>query len=71
MKVKQAAKIIVFCLIFVVLFNYVYKVLSWKDTAGDYYSSMESFYALDDNVMDVLFLGSSHCYCSIKNSYFN
>lgn len=69
MKVKQAAKIIVFCLIFVVLFNYVYKVLSWKDTAGDYYSSMESFYALDDNVVDVLFLGSSHCYCSIKNSY--
>ncbi len=69
MKVKQAAKIIVFCLIFVMLFNYVYRVLSWKDTAGDYYSSMESFYALDDNVVDVLFLGSSHCYCAVNNSY--
>ncbi len=69
MKVKQAAKIIVFCLIFVILFNYVYRVLSWKDTAGDFYSSMESFYELDENVVDVLFLGSSHCYCSINNSY--
>lgn len=69
MRVKQAAKIIVFCLIFVVLFNYIYRVLSWKDTAGDYYSSMESFYALDEDVVDVLFLGSSHCYCSINNSY--
>lgn len=69
MKVKQAAKIIVFCLIFVVLFNYIYRVLSWKDTAGDYYSSMETFYNLDENVVDVLFLGSSHCYCSVNNSY--
>ncbi len=65
---KKMIKIILFCLIFVILFGEVYRVLSWKDTAGDYYSSMDSFYQLEENTVDVLFLGSSHCYCSINNA---
>lgn len=65
---KKAVKIIVFCIIFVILFSEVYRILSWKDTAGDYYSSMDSFYQLEENTVDVLFLGSSHCYCSINNA---
>ncbi len=65
---KKIIKVILFCLIFIILFCEVYRILSWKDTAGDYYSSMNSFYELEDNTVDVLFLGSSHCYCSINNS---
>ncbi len=64
MKVKNIAKTIVFCMIFLFLLNRIYAIFSWKDTAGDYTSSMEVFYGLEENVVDVLFLGSSHSYCS-------
>lgn len=65
-KWKNTAKIIVFCMAAAVLFSCTYKVLSWKDTSGGYLSSMESFYSLEEDVVDVLFLGSSHCYCSVN-----
>jgi len=68
MPMKRAIKVILFCLIFTILFGKVYRILSWKDTAGDYYSAMDSFYKLEENTVDVLFLGSSHCYCSINNA---
>ena len=58
MKMKNIAKIIVFCMIFIFLLNRIYDIFSWKDTAGDYTSSMESFYDLEENVVDVLFLGT-------------
>lgn len=41
-----------------------YGVLSWKDTSGDYVSSTQQLYHTPENTMDVVFLGSSHCYCS-------
>lgn len=65
MKIKNTAKIFVFCALFLFLLNRIYDIFSWKDTAGNYTSSMEVFYDLDDNMVDVLFLGSSHCYCSV------
>ncbi len=68
MKIKRVAKIIIFCVIFLVLLNRIYTILSWKDTAGDYYSSVDSFYEVDNGLVDVLFFGSSHCYCSIDPS---
>lgn len=68
MLAKRVIKSVLFCLILMLLMNSVYRVLSWKDTAGDYYSSVNSFYDLEEDVVDVLFLGSSHCYCSIDNS---
>lgn len=65
MKIKNAAKIVIFCILFLFLLNRIYDIFSWKDTAGDYYSSMETFYDLEKDTVDVLFLGSSHCYCSV------
>ncbi len=65
MKIKNAAKIVIFCILFLFLLNRIYDIFSWKDTAGDYTSSMEVFYDLEENIVDVLFLGSSHCYCSV------
>lgn len=62
---RQAIKIIAFCLIGIMLLQRLYQIFSWKDTAGDYKSSVETFYRLDRNSVDVLFLGSSHCYCSV------
>lgn len=62
---RQAIKIIAFCLIGILLLQRLYQIFSWKDTAGDYNSSVETFYRLERNSVDVLFLGSSHCYCSV------
>lgn len=68
MLVKRLIKSVLFCVILMFLLNSTYQVLSWKDTAGEYFSSVNSFYELDEDLVDVLFLGSSHCYCSINNS---
>lgn len=68
MRAKKVIKVVVFCIILGLFLNRVYSILSWKDTSGEYYSSMESLYGLDKDVVDVLFLGSSRCYCSINNS---
>lgn len=68
MRIKRVVKAAAFCIILVVFLNSIYKIFSWKDTAGDYYSSMESFYDLKEDLVDVLFLGSSRCYCSINNA---
>lgn len=43
-----------------------YQVLEWKDTTGDYQSSFQQLYATEDDLMDVVFMGSSHCYAGIN-----
>ena len=68
MLAKRVIKSVLFCTILMLMLNSAYRVLSWKDTAGEYYSSVNSYYKLDEDLVDVLFLGSSHCYCSINNS---
>ncbi len=68
MGMKNIIKAVCFCTILVLFLNHIYGIFSWKDTAGDYVSSMESFYDLEEDLVDVLFLGSSRCYCSINNS---
>lgn len=65
---KKFIKIVVFVILLLLFLNRVYDVFSWKDTAGSYYSSFDSFYQLKDDVVDVLFLGSSHTYCGVNNS---
>lgn len=58
------------CIAFIVLLAMVmlttYNVLKWKDTAGDYLSTTQQMYETEEGLMDVLFLGSSHSYCSIS-----
>lgn len=65
---KKIVKAAVFCIVLTLFLSYIYKIFSWKDTAGDYYSSMDALYNLEENMVDVLFLGSSRCYCSVNNS---
>ena len=65
---KKIVKTIAFCIVLTLFLSHIYKVFSWKDTAGDYYSSMDSLYNMEEDLVDVLFLGSSRCYCSINNS---
>ena len=66
---SRLLKITAFGLILALLLSYTYKVFSWKDGVGDYSSSTETLYNdLDANIVDVLFVGSSHCYSSIRNT---
>ena len=65
MKVKNTAKILIFCILFLFFLNRIYDIFTWKDMVGDYTSPMETFYSLEEDVVDVLFLGSSHSYCSV------
>lgn len=68
MKLKRAVQSILFCIIFILITSRVYQVLSWKDTGGDYLTIFNDFYHMEDNLIDVLFMGSSRCYCAIDNS---
>ena len=43
----------------------VYNVLRWKDTTGEYQSSVDQLYATPEDLIDVVFVGSSHCYFGI------
>ena len=63
---KKVIRGIAFLMITVIIIFGVYKVLKWKDTTGGYVSSTSQLYATENDLMDVIFLGSSHCYCSIN-----
>lgn len=65
---KNTIKITIFLFIAGLLISGTYKILSWKDTTGGYLSSTQQLYATGDNLIDVVFMGSSHCYCSINPS---
>ena len=63
---KKAIRCIAFLIITFLVLIRTYDILKWKDTSGDYLSSTTQLYATKDNLMDVIFLGSSHCYCTIS-----
>ena len=54
----------------VLCFAGAYRVLSWKDTSGSDLSSLSQLYNTEKDLMDVVFVGSSHCYCGIYPPYF-
>lgn len=66
--IKQGASAVCFCLLLILLLKYVYGVFAWKDGAGAYITPVPTFYELDKDTVDVLFLGSSHCYCAVRNA---
>ncbi len=68
MKIKRAVGFLVFVAVFVCSFGLVYKVLAWKDTDGTDTTVFEGLYATEEELIDVLFLGSSHCYCTVNNA---
>lgn len=65
----NSVKVILFTLVMFVVISKAYKIISWKDTTGDYLSSMTQMYHTSENQIDAVFLGSSHCYCSIYPAY--
>lgn len=66
---KKGIRGVCFVVLLVLILRHVYSVLSWKDTAGNYLSSVQQLYHTPEQTMDVVFMGSSHCYCSIYPEY--
>ncbi len=60
---RKAVKVILFTTITLVALYFIYGILKWKDTAGDYASSVEVLKSLPDDTVDVAFVGSSHVFC--------
>lgn len=63
---KKALRFITFCILAFFVITGTYRIISWKDTTGGYLSSTQQLYATDNNLIDVVFMGSSHCYCSMN-----
>lgn len=59
---------IAFLILLGVVLMGTYRIVSWKDTTGDYQSSTQQLYNTDKDLIDVVFLGSSHCYTNIYPS---
>ncbi len=62
---KKAIRCVAFLAILGITIFTVYRVLEWKDTSGDYMSATTQLYATEDELIDLVFLGSSHGYCGI------
>ena len=59
--VKTIIKIFLFSFILVLVCQREYNVLSWKDTPG-----IETLYTSEKDSIDVIFIGSSHSFCSLN-----
>lgn len=64
-KIWNLVKGILFFAVLGLVVSSVYNVLKWKDTTGGYQSVVEQLYATPEDTIDVVFVGSSHCFCGI------
>ena len=63
---KKVIRGIAFLVITAIVILGIYNVLRWKDTTGGYLSTTSQLYATENDLIDIVFLGSSHCYCGIN-----
>lgn len=69
-RIKRICAVACFsALVFLCIFG-TYKVLKWKDTMGEYLSSVDMLKATDKELIDVVFMGSSHAYNGFNPAYF-
>ena len=66
---KSVLRGIVFILLLVLSISGTYRIISWKDTTGDYLSSVQQIQNTGEGLVDVFFIGSSHCYNSVYPEY--
>lgn len=62
---KRAAAVLGFFLLTAACLHKIYDVLRWKDTTGGYLSSIDQLYNTGPGLIDLVFVGSSHCYHGI------
>lgn len=64
-KIWNLVKCILFLAVLGLVISSVYNVLKWKNTNIEYLSSVEQLYNTPEGLIDVVFMGSSHCYCGV------
>lgn len=65
---RNVIKLCAFTTIVIVAGMIFYHVFSWKDTTSTQFNTWEHFYDSKEDTMDVIFYGSSHCYCTINQA---
>lgn len=63
--ITRVVAVLGFVVLTVACLHKIYDVLRWKDTTGGYLSSIDQLYHTDEDLIDLVFLGSSHCYYGI------
>ncbi len=66
---KNVLKGVSFVLLLLLSICGVYRVISWKDTTGEYLSAVQQLQNTGDDLIDVFFVGSSHCYAAVYPEY--
>ena len=66
MKIKSFVCAAIFVTVLLLGLNYLYSVFNWKDTSGDYFSSLDQLHAMDEDIVDVAFFGPSTVYCALN-----
>lgn len=69
-RTRQLLKALIFLSVFFMGIYIMYSVFRWKDTNGDYYSSLDALQSLDDNTVDLLFVGPSFTYAGMNPAYY-
>lgn len=63
--ITKVVAVLGFVVLTVICLHKIYDILRWKDTTGGYLSSIDQLYHTDEDLIDLVFLGSSHCYYGI------
>ncbi|MCD7863918.1 MAG: hypothetical protein LUG61_10550 [Lachnospiraceae bacterium] len=63
---KKWIRGLAFAVILALLIGRTYQILSWKDTYGDYRSSIQQLYHTGNDLMDVVFVGTSHVFDAVN-----
>ncbi len=65
---KNIIKCILFIALIIATLAVIFRVFSWKNATDNGLNIVGHFYETPEDTIDVLFLGSSHCFCTINNS---
>lgn len=63
--IRRSAAVLGFLILAAFCLHKIYNVLRWKDTTGGYLSAIDQLYHTEEGLMDLVFVGSSHCYYGI------
>lgn len=70
LKLKRTGLTVLFLCIFILGLLGLYRILSWKDTSGEYFSSFEQLKSVPENTVDAVAIGPSLAYGSFNPAYF-
>lgn len=68
--ITRSVSVVAFVIILLLVLNRTYDIVKWKDTEGNYISTIKELYETPRNTMELVFVGSSHAYGGFDPNYF-